>query len=623
MENVCFTIGNGLIERHIYLEDSVPVRSVTKNKLTGMEWASDGKEPLITFQGIDLKGSKVTLEADTMLFSGSDFEVRWEFKTYEDIPVIESRIGVKGKKREKAVAESAVGGTGVEEDIMKPVYRDYADGTGCSSYLVTLTAITFYDRTDLTNKLVEEKEIPLHNTGICNCNGHVFILREDITGEECLLVKNAPGEETHFNKKHGDFYAQPITSIHICSHGIDSAELREDEYLYTYPVAMGVCSKGEGKQLFRQYYEKDYAKKATYIMSNTWGDRNCDKCVREEFILKEIDKAVQLGVDIVQIDDGWQQGITANSILAAGGCWASGYRQADPGFWNVNRSKFPDGFDNIVKAARERNISLGLWFSPDKYNDYEAWEQDADVMLDFYHKYGIRYFKIDGVIIENPVSEKNLLKMFGKVNDESEGNVVFNMDITAGKRFGYLFHREIGDLFVENRYTDWPNYYPHCTLRNLWELAQYFPVQRFQMEVLNNQRNKDKYHDILAPSEYDIDYLFASIMVANPLIWMEMTGLDEESSERLAGIISVYKKYREDFVEVMPILEKPSGFSLTGFMIKGKKQDYVLLFRELAEEAEFPFSVKEILATNDAQATKAPVRLSKKRSYLFGIIEDK
>ena len=138
------------------------------------------------------------------------------------------------------------------------------------------------------------------------------------------------------------------------------------------------------------------------------------------------------------------------------------------------------------------------------------------------------------------------------------------------------------------------------------------------MELLNPRRNQDIYHDILAPAEYDMDYLFATVMTANPLVWMEMTGLDEECSDRLAQMISVYKKYREDFVRVMPILEKPNGFSLTGFKIYGKQQDYVLLFRELSDDSAFDISVKEILATNDEAAQAMPVRLSKKRSYLFG-----
>lgn len=38
-------------------------------------------------------------------------------------------------------------------------------------------------------------------------------------------------------------------------------------------------------------------------------------------MLKELDRAHQIGVDIVQIDDGWQLGITANSGCKSGGVY--------------------------------------------------------------------------------------------------------------------------------------------------------------------------------------------------------------------------------------------------------------------------------------------------------------
>ena len=48
---------------------------------------------------------------------------------------------------------------------------------------------------------------------------------------------------------------------------------------------------------------------------------------------------------------------------------------------------------------------------------------------------------------------------------------------------GYLAAREYGTLFVENRYTDFGNYYPHRTLRNLWMLARYVPCLLYTSHV--------------------------------------------------------------------------------------------------------------------------------------------
>lgn len=619
MENLCFTIGNALIERKIYFENGAPMRVEILNKKTGAVWASDGKESLIAFPGIDFTGAKVELNDTSINIKGADYELSWEFRVFDDIPMIESKIGIRGKSRTVNMGKT-IGGDGVEtvETVMSN--NDYIEGFGSLSNHVSATVTEFFDRTDYTNNLVDKREILLYNKfGITKCNGHIFALREKITGEECLVVKNAPCAEAHYNKHCEDFIAAPISNIHIAASGIDMGELSEEEFTYSYPVAIGVCSKGESDELFRTYFRKDYKSKTTYTMSNTWGDRNQDKCICEEFILSEIERAARIGADIVQIDDGWQTGITANSALAKGGAWNGGYRMIDPNFWKINEKKFPNGFDKLVAVAKEKGVKIGLWFSPDDTENYRDWELDADTLVDFYTKYGIKYFKLDGIKIENRIGEANVYKMLQKIIEKTNDDVVFNMDITNGKRYGYLFHKEVGDLFVENRYSDWGNYYPHNTLKNLWELAHYFPTERLQMELLNNQRNTELYDDILAPVEYDMDYLFASVMVADPLLWMELSSLSEDAMDKLAKIISVYKKYRDDFVKVTPILEKPDGFSQTGFMIEGKENNYVILLRELGEECDFDIDVKEILATNDESASCSPTRLNKKRSYIFGI----
>ena len=83
--------------------------------------------------------------------------------------------------------------------------------------------------------------------------------------------------------------------------------------------------------------------------------------------------------------------------------------------------------------------------------------------------------------------------MFEAVRQATEDAVVFNLDLTAGQRYGYHYFNEYGNIFVENRYTDWSNYYPHWTLRNLWMLSRYVPPQNLQIEFMlapNDERRK-------------------------------------------------------------------------------------------------------------------------------------
>lgn len=98
---------------------------------------------------------------------------------------------------------------------------------------------------------------------------------------------------------------------------------------------------------------------------------------------------------------------------------------------------------------------------------------------------------------------------------ETNHHVIFNLDATAGRRGGYHSMNEYGNIFLENRYTDWGNYYPYRTLRNLWQLSRYVPAEKMQVEFLNKWRNADKYadNDIFAPKSYSFDYLLALLLL--------------------------------------------------------------------------------------------------------------
>ncbi|MEH3112202.1 alpha-galactosidase, partial [Pedobacter terrae] len=315
------------------------------------------------------------------------------------------------------------------------------------------------------------------------------------------------------------------------------------------------------------------------VMMNTWGDRSQDAKVNEKFSLLELEAAAKLGITHFQIDDGWQQGKSPNSALAKGSftdIWNN------PNYWKPDTVKYPNGLDPIVKRGKALGIEICLWFNPSIQHDYADWEKDASAMAKLYRMHGIRTFKIDGLSIPNKQSEINLTKMFNKVLSETGNQAVFNLDATAGRRGGYHLFTEYGNIFLENRYTDWQNYYPYWTLRNLWQLAKYVPPEKLQVEFLNKWRNTEKYgSDPFAPSRYTFEYLFAITMAAQPLAWFEGTGLPKEALQ-LGALITKYKKVQHDFHQgtILPIGEEPSGKSWTGFQSVQQDSGYFIIFRE-------------------------------------------
>src|SRR5690606_35823746 len=148
--------------------------------------------------------------------------------------------------------------------------------------------------------------------------------------------------------------------------------------------------------------------------------------------------------------------------------------------------------------------------APDSADDFANWRKDADAILALHREHGVDYVKIDGVKAHTKRAEANLWSFFRTVLEATSGAVVFDLDVTAEIRPGYVGLMAVGPLFVENRYTDWRRYWPHATLRNLWQLSWWIDPTRLRIELLNHLRHAEQYgDDPLAPARYTPAYLFA------------------------------------------------------------------------------------------------------------------
>ena len=169
-------------------------------------------------------------------------------------------------------------------------------------------------------------------------------------------------------------------------------------------------------------------------------------------------------------------------------------------------------------------------------------------------------------------------------------------------------------------FSDWGNYYPYQTLRNLWMLSKYVPAERLQIEFLNKWRNPLKYgDDPFAPGKYSFDYLFALTMPGQPLAWMEASNLPEEAFS-VAPLLEAYKSVSYDFHDglILPIGEEPSGRSWTGFQsICSDRSGYVLVFRE--KNPDFESRVRTWLPKGTVVSFKP---LSGSGEAFEGVVED-
>lgn len=593
-------IGNRKFERKWRIDKGLLTATSFRDLGTNVEWlAKPANRPAPYPAGVVSGGDRVLLgvarsgrlnpvEEDSLvleLATGGEVPYSYRFQVFPSA----SGVGVlfnTGQKDAAAVRPQAGGGqglpSGIEQNPSKnpSLHGDSLEDILLSPQHLRFTQVNLRDQTDVHDQLVLENEwLVSPNEGPLKLAGNVFFSENTLTGAGLLFLKQAPLP-----------HARPVPSEWDAQLLGGPRRLRFAGQGYPFVLLAysgGRLGRIEALQIYQRQLRRYDPQRDGMFLSNTWGDRSRDARINEGFMLKEIEAGARLGVDVIQIDDGWQKGRSANSAKGKG-VW-NGYWAADPDFWQPNPERFPNGLATVVEAARGKGMKFGLWYGPDSSNDASNWQRDADRILQLHKEHGIDYFKLDSVKAVTSATERNLRRFWDRVLEQSAGRVVFDLDVTAEIRPGYFGAPDVGPVFVENRYTDWRTYSPHQTLRNLWMLSQYVDPLRLRMEFLNNARNQEKYgDDPLAPSRYQPDYLFASVMAANPLGWFEASNLPEDYIASVSKLVKVWKRERSEWFagKMMPVGDAPDGTSWTGFASVGgdPRRGYVLVFRELNDE---------------------------------------
>ncbi len=598
LKNDTLVIGNQQVERKFLWNDGNLITRSLTDKASGQTWVSAGKNPDLYISGKkdEIAGGKFLFrrveknaiqperwEAE-ILYNSGQLQVKRIYRLYDNCPAIACDTYLKGSTTEvwTGARENQADMKNVEsvQDMAVKVLTPAVDQLHLPGKHWQVDAIEFFDVTDRNNTLVQPVSALSYHKN--QYRGNLLFAHNTEIEKGIFFLKEAPCSSVQLAYPGSDFVAE-FGNFMVTGMGVAPQDLKADEWTKTYSCVLGVY---EGCELNRLTALRNYQKQVRtlvpgrdeMVMMNTWGDRSQDKKVNEAFCLKELEKAAQLGVSHFQIDDGWQYGKSANS--AFGGSFKNIW--SNPDYWKPDPAKYPHGLAPVVQKGKELGIEICLWFNPSIQNNYEDWEKDAGAMIDLYNQYGIRTFKIDGLMIPNKLSEIRVRQIFTKVLEATGHQAVFNLDATAGRRGGYFFFNEFGNIFLENRYTDWTNYYPYWTLRNLWMLSRYVPAEKIQVEFLNKWRNTDKYNnDPFAPAQYSFDYLSAIAMAAQPLAWMEATGLPKEAFST-GKLIKGYREIQHDFHEgvILPVGDEPSGRAWTGFQSVRGNEGYLIIFRE-------------------------------------------
>ena len=621
--------GNGLIQRRWNFVDGLPVPMSLI--AYGREWLKPDGKPGMVPPG-SLLQPPLNIHWDTETDPGDPVEApsrrgtltvvdqggsgyRWHLQVFADCPAITCRIERmdKGESEPPEMENSptAVGATGVESDEVErgeTLDRDLMERLPLAAMHAQLAVVELVDSTDHFDNLVFKRVWRLGPKEKINAVTCLAAIEDTLSGAGLILLKHAPLPKVRPVQSLVDMVGEDRL-VKLLGHGAGP-----EGQGYAWSVIAwegGRWERSAALHRLQQRFRPFKPGRDGLLLSNTWGDRNRDSRIAEAFVLTEIAAGAGLGVEVCQVDDGWQKGVSANSANAEKGVW-TGFWEADPNFWTPNPQRFPNGLAPVVTAAMASGLAMGLWFAPDSSNHFANWEKDAAVVVGLYRQHGIRFIKIDGVKTTSKEGELNLQRFFKRVRVETDGEVTIDLDVTAEVRPGYFGAIQAGPIFLENRYTDWGQWWPHATLRNLWQLSWHVPPQRLRIEFLNPQRNLHMYEDSpLAPSRYPADYPFATTLLANPLAWFEVSNLPKEISEPISALAAVWRLHRDELHAgtTLPVGDCPSGAAWTGFCSRGPETVHVFIFRELTlsseRELELPippgnWDVERIAGSGDA-----------------------
>jgi len=559
------------------------VSSGFKNLASGKEWLNQQSEQLAdwdlrifedeaklisitaepsTDENFTSEHIRVVAEIDYAMaekyYGESGLRLRFEIWTYPQAPGFRTQISIKGQKSWFAP------GIACSNDYL-------IDYLPVSTANLTRQTVGFYNDHDGRNSdSLDFVENRLFSTLVSNTEIHddasILFLFNETEGmglvKESHLVVNKPGINT-------GYFKCTKTGVESTGWGLALANVSRD---YFSPCWAGwrICWEGgeDEKQLAIKMFDRlryPITEEDVVLVTNVWGGGKSTASAKEENIIKEIKSCAGLGIDVVQIDAGWEE-----EKKPVDGC-------------QISKNAYPNGFDKIMKLAEEKNVKMGIWNRAESVNEHND-------KLNTLSDYGFLYYKIDIGTWSTYEMLQELTNHARELAVHSQHKAKINWDVThKGLRVGYLYNREYGNLFLQNRRLAMEGrnnkgsaYVPRRILKDEWTGADYLNLNQIMFNVQATEFVEVEYSNARL---YGDVYSFAIAMMSAPLFFTETWRYSPEDREALKQMISIYKKVREDLYQgyVFSLGEKPDDTSWTGFQNYHPDKDYgyLTIFREI------------------------------------------
>jgi hypothetical protein len=436
----------------------------------------------------------------------------------------------------------------------------------------TIGTVAYFSETQFRNAdgldLVLEESRPIEPSVFADAN----LAWVETAGEGLCLLKESHKTANHHGHLTGDFRFGE-SQLACTGWGIGPNEIGEDwERAWATWTILYQGGPDQRQKAVKTFDAVRYPVRPELdgvVMANTWGGGTSSQESRqlawEKRVLPELEAVAELGIDMYQIDDGWQ-------VKNLNSSHPDGNRG-----WKPHPDIYPNDWQPVRARAEQLGIRLGLWTPVQSISLGDlCWNQERGHFLNW---------KMDFANLPNYRSRQQLEDKVREFIRRFDHTVNVSWDLTEiSPRYGYFWAREYGSVWLENRkkrMRPWILYTPHLTLRDAWQLSSYANIHKFQLPIVNVA-------EVDPPSdakEHPQSYASAIAMAGIPMFFEQPSTFTGEAKQQVINTIRLFKSCRQDMLSqlVYPIGPTPNNASFTGFQTyqTDRKHGYLLLFREL------------------------------------------
>ena len=568
-------VSTGSIQRSWDVMPYGLVTTSVKNLKTGKEWvnsstrkcdwdyygklASSTNSKLVGITAIESSDSGFT---SPHILVEAEFEyplletfVKCQIRVFPNAEGIYSRIAIKGSPLKYLPDSMSITGR--------------VDFVPVVSNALTRRYVGYYNdtqnRNTATTPLIKEQLLtaPAATTEL---NRWASVLMLESANEALIMVKESHKCVNQYGYDTGEF---EVSAQGLANTGtsLNRYEILPDKYRFSWATWLIATNNGiDERELALKKFERIRfpvnPETDIYTIANTWGSGRGVNAANYNNVLVELQSQNELGIDVQQIDDGWQKN---NSGTQTGG-------------WYPHKDKFPNGFQPVKTNANPLNVKLGLWFS--------SMPVTLKEMKDNFDAGGFNYYKLDFASLNNHTNIEKLIEKTRDFELYAQHKSKVNWDVTeVTARFGYFWAKEYGCVFLENRKTSSPKtviYTAYLVLRDLWHLSKYCNLNKFQGSVQNIDMV-----DKLASDAYKHNhpYSVAIPLMSTPLFFQETHFYSQEAKNQIKPVLAAYKTVRNELYEcfVYPIGNEPNNASWSGFQAHHPERNigFINIFREI------------------------------------------